>query len=170
VRKVQEELVRLKLRTKPYATKRGRAIGAQSFARGHIYQILSNPLYLGEIKHKGVRHPGQHPALISQTTWDAVQAQLASNTHAKRFRSTASIVSPFAGLIYDAAGHRLLSSHTSKNGKRYRYSVTPEGDSRLPSDSRAKKTRLPAAEIDELVLTNLQAFLRDKRKISTVVR
>ena len=170
VRKVQEELARLKLRTKPYATKRGRAIGALSFARGHIYKILSNPLYLGEIVHKGVRHPGQHPALVSQTTWDAVQAQLAANTHAKRFRSTASIVSPFAGLIHDDAGQRLVSSHTSKNGKRYRYYVTPEADGRLPSDSRAKKMRLPAAEIDELVLTNLRAFLRDKRRISTVVR
>jgi DNA invertase Pin-like site-specific DNA recombinase len=170
VRKVQEELVRLKLRTKPYATKRGRAIGSLSFARGHIYKILSNPLYLGEILHKGVRHPGQHPALVSQATWDAVQAQLAANTHAKRFRSTASIVSPFAGLIYDGAGQRLLSSHTCKNGKRYRYYVTPEGDGRLPSDARAKKTRLPAAEIDELVLTNLQALLRDNRKISDVVR
>jgi DNA invertase Pin-like site-specific DNA recombinase len=170
VGKVQTELARLKLRTKPYATKRGRAIGAMSFARGHIYKILSNPLYLGEITHKGARHPGQHPALISQTTWDAVQAQLAANTHAKRFRSTASIVNPFAGLIHDAAGQRLVSSHTSKNGKRYRYYVTPEVDDRLPSDSRAKKMRLPAAEIDELVLTNLQVLLRDKRKISTVVR
>ena len=63
VRKVQEELARLKLRTKPYATKRGRAIGAQSFARGHIYKILSNPIYLGEIVHKGVRHPGQQSSL-----------------------------------------------------------------------------------------------------------
>jgi site-specific DNA recombinase len=170
VRKVQEELARLTLRTKPYATKRGRAIGALSFARGHIYKILSNPLYLGEILHKGARHPGQHPALVSQITWDAVQAQLAANTHAKRFRSAASIVSPFAGLIYDDTGQRLVSSHTSKNGKRYRYYVTPEADGRLLSDSRAKKMRLPAAEIDELVLTNLQAFLRDKRKISDMVR
>ena len=170
VRKVQEELVRLNLRTKPYATQRGRAIGDLPFARGHIYQILSNPLYLGEIKHKGVRHPGQHPALVSQATWDAVQAQLAANTHTKRFRSTSSVVSPFAGLIYDDAGHRLLSSHTSKNGKRYRYFVTPEIDARLPSDPRGKKVRLPAAEIDELVLTNLRAFLRDQRKISDAVR
>ena len=73
-------------------------------------------------------------------------------------------------MIYDAGGQRLVSSHTSKNGKRYRYYVTPEGDGRLPSDSTGKKMRLPAAEIDELVLTNLQAFLKDKRKISTLDR
>ena len=170
VRKVQEELVRLKLRTKPYAFKRGRAIGDLPFARGHIYKILSNPLYLGEITHKGVRHPGQHPALVSQATWDAVQVQLAANTHAKRFRSKANTVNLLAGLIYDEAGQRLVSSHTSKDGKRYRYYVTPEVHGRLPSDMRVDKLRLPALEIDEFVLKNLQNFLNDKRKISTALR
>src|SRR5213078_3378113 len=37
VRKVQAELARLKLTTKPYATPRGRAVGGLSFARGHLY-------------------------------------------------------------------------------------------------------------------------------------
>ena len=170
VRKVQEKLVRLKLRTKPYAVKRGRAIGNLPFARGHIYKILSNPLYLGEITHKGVRHPGQHPALVSQTIWDAVQSQLAANSHANRSRSKASTINLLAGLIYDVAGLRLVSSYTSKNGKRYRYYVTPEVNGRLPSKSRVNKLRLPAAEIDELVLSNLQDFLKDKQKISVVLR
>src|SRR5256886_10066418 len=75
VRKVQAELARLKLTTKPYATPRGRAVGGLSFARGHIYQILSNPLYIGEIEHRSVRYPAQHPPLIDAATWDAVQAQ-----------------------------------------------------------------------------------------------
>ena len=59
--KVQEELARLKLRTKPYATKRGRAIGAQSFARGHIYKILSNPLYLARSCTRGSVIPDSIP-------------------------------------------------------------------------------------------------------------
>ena len=79
VREVQAELVRLKLKTKPYAVQRGRATGNLPFARGHIYKILSNPLYIGEIEHKGVRYPGQHPPLIDSATWDAVQAQLVAN-------------------------------------------------------------------------------------------
>src|SRR5712675_3443717 len=40
VQRVQTELMRLNLATKPYATPRGRAIGGLSFARGHIYKIL----------------------------------------------------------------------------------------------------------------------------------
>ena len=51
VQRVQTELMRLNLTTKPYATPRGRAVGGLSFARGHIYKILSNPLYIGEIEH-----------------------------------------------------------------------------------------------------------------------
>lgn len=53
VRDVQNELARLNLRTKPYLAQRGRAIGNLPFARGHIYRILSNRLYVGEINHKG---------------------------------------------------------------------------------------------------------------------
>src|SRR6266478_6146263 len=64
VREVQTELARLKFRTKHYSVQRGRAVGDLPFARGHIYKILSNPIYLGEITHKGVNHPGQHPGLI----------------------------------------------------------------------------------------------------------
>src|SRR5258707_569361 len=87
VRELQKELARLKFRTKHYSVQRGRAVGDLPFARGHIYKILSNPIYRGEITHKGVNHPGQHPGLISQKTWDAVQVQLAANKHANRSRS-----------------------------------------------------------------------------------
>jgi DNA invertase Pin-like site-specific DNA recombinase len=59
VARVQTELARLHLTTKPYATPRGRAVGGLSFARGHIYRILSNPLYIGEIEHRGVRYHRQ---------------------------------------------------------------------------------------------------------------
>ena len=124
----------------------------------------------GEIEHKGVRYPGQHPPLIVSATWDAVQAQLAANHHENRTRTNAKSKSLLAGLIYDDAGNRLVSSHATKNGKRYRYYVTPEVNGRLPSKSRVNKLRLPAAEIDELVLSNLQDFLKDKQKISVVLR
>jgi DNA invertase Pin-like site-specific DNA recombinase len=168
VRSVQTELARLKLTTKLYAVQRGRATGNLPFARGHLYKILSNPLYIGEIGHKGIRHPGQHPALITQTTWNAVQAQLAANSHANRSRCNAKSTSLLAGLIYDEAGNRLVSSHATKNGKRYRYYVTSEGSGRSASNS--AKLRLPAATIDQLVLTALRDFLRDKGKISSFLR
>jgi site-specific DNA recombinase len=170
VQLVQTELVRLKLTTKPYATPRGRAVGGLSFARGHLYKILSNPLYIGEIEHRGVRYPGQHPRLIEAATWDAVQAQLAANHHENRTRTNAKSKSLLAGLIYDDAGNRLVSSHATKNGKRYRYYVTSEGTGRSVAAASAPKLWLPATTIDELVLTKLQSFLRDKGRISALLR
>src|SRR6266478_4798985 len=170
VQRVQAELSRLNLTTKPYATPRGRAVGGLSFARGHLYKILSNPLYIGEIEHRGVRYPGQHPPLIDAATWDAVQAQLAANHHENRARTNTKSKSLLAGLIYDDAGNRLVSSHATKNGKRYRYYVTSEGTGRSVAAASAPRLRLPAAMIDELVLTKLQSFLADKAQISTLFR
>jgi hypothetical protein len=141
-----------------------------SFARGHLYKILSNPLYIGEIEHKGVRYPGQHPPLIDGATWDAVQAQLAANHHENRTRTNAKSKSLLAGLIYDDAGNRLVSSHATKNGKRYRYYVTSEGTRRSVAAASVPRLWLPAAMIDELVLTKLQSFLTDKAQISTLLR
>jgi DNA invertase Pin-like site-specific DNA recombinase len=170
VQRVQSELVRLNLTTKPYATPRGRAVGGLSFARGHLYKILSNPLYIGEIEHKGVRYPGQHPPLIDAATWNAVQAQLATNHHENRARTNTKSKSLLAGLIYDDAGNRLVSSHATKNGKRYRYYVTSERTGRSVAAASEPRLWLPAALIDELVLTKLQSFLTDKAQISTLLR
>jgi site-specific DNA recombinase len=170
VQRVQAELARLNLTTKPYATPRGRAVGGLSFARGHLYKILSNPLYIGEIEHKGVRYPGQHPPLIDAATWDAVQAQLVANHHENRARTNVKSKSLLAGLIYDDAGNRLVSSHATKNGKRYRYYVTSQGTGRSVAAASVPRLRLPAATIDELVLTKLQGFLTDKAKISNLLR
>jgi site-specific DNA recombinase len=170
VQRVQAELMRLNLTTKPYETPRGRAVGGFSFARGHIYKILSNPLYIGEIEHRGVRYPGQHPPLIDRKTWDAVQAQLAANHHENRARTNARSKSLLAGLIYDDAGHRLVSSHATKNGKRYRYYITSQGTGRSVATLNSAKLRLPANVLDELLRTKLHNFLMDKAEISILLR
>src|SRR5437763_3506036 len=170
VQRVQAELARLNLRTKPYATPRGRAVGGLSFARGHIYKILSNPLYIGKIEHKGVRYPGQHPPLVDAAVWDAVRAQLAANHHENRTRTNAKSKSLLAGLIYDDVGNRLVSSHATKNGKRYRYYVTSQGAGRLVATPDLTRLWLPAAMIDELVRARLQTLLRDRTQISLLLR
>jgi site-specific DNA recombinase len=170
VREVQKELARLKFRTKHYSVQRGRAVGDLPFARGHIYKILSNPLYAGAIKHGDVNHPGQHPRLISQKIWDAVQGQLAANRHANRSRSNAKSTSLLAGLIFDETGRKLVSSHATNNGRRYRYYITSDGAGRTAPGSNAVKVRVSAAEIDDLVLSTLSRLLNDKQRIANFFR
>ena len=51
----------------------GRSTGGGPVSRGHIYKILSNPIYAGRIAHKGQAHEGQHKPIVSQDLWDQVQ-------------------------------------------------------------------------------------------------
>src|SRR5690348_13297670 len=89
VLKLEGELSRRGVRTKRFVTVTGRVIGDRVFSRGHLYKLLSNPVYLGEIQHKGVRHPGLHEAIVDRETWDAAQAQLAANARARINGTTA---------------------------------------------------------------------------------
>src|SRR6202049_2414356 len=69
VRRVKEEADRLGLSTKRSTTAGGIERGGKPFSRGHLYNLLSNPVYIGEIAHKGQLYPGQQPALIDADTW-----------------------------------------------------------------------------------------------------
>ncbi|MGO8672846.1 MAG: recombinase family protein [Capsulimonadaceae bacterium] len=41
-----------------------------------MYKILSNPIYVGRLAHKGHVHEGQHPRIIERDLWDRVQQRL----------------------------------------------------------------------------------------------
>src|SRR5204862_2080029 len=84
VRRAKEEADRLGLRTKCSTTANGATRGGKPLSRGHIYAVLSNPIYTGQIAHKGELYPGQHPALIDAETWVAVRDQLAANASEHR--------------------------------------------------------------------------------------
>src|SRR5271169_2688951 len=124
VRRVKEEADRLRLRTKRSTTANGAEHGGRSFSRGHIYRLLSNPIYIGQIAHKGQLYPGQHPALIDAETWSTVHDQLAANASRHQSKSNAAEPSLLAGLLTDARGERLTPSHAVKQGRRYRYYIS----------------------------------------------
>jgi hypothetical protein len=42
-------------------SKTGISSGGKSFSRGALYELLANPLCLGEIRHKKLRYPGPTP-------------------------------------------------------------------------------------------------------------
>src|SRR6202047_2911267 len=79
VRRVKEEADRLGLRTKCRTTANGTERGGKLFSRGHLYTMLSNPIYAGQIAHKGQLYPAQHRALIDADTWTAVRNRFDAN-------------------------------------------------------------------------------------------
>src|SRR5690348_12145444 len=57
VRRVKEEADRLGLRTKCTKTGSGTERGGRPFSRGHLYTLLSNPIYIGQIAHEAELYP-----------------------------------------------------------------------------------------------------------------
>src|SRR5271170_557954 len=164
VRRVKEEADRLGLRTKRSTTAKGTERGGKPFSRGHLYTLLSNPIYTGQIAHKGQLHPGQQPALIDDETWSAVRDQLAANTSDHRRRDKAAEPSLLAGLLVDARGERLTPSHAVKKGRRYRYYVSAVLITDAGTD-RAQGWRLAAREIEEAVIRILADVLTSPARL-----
>jgi site-specific DNA recombinase len=151
VRLVKEEADRLGLRTKRRVMAKGAERGGKPFSRGHIYSLLSNPIYAGQIAHKGQLYLGQHSALIDQETWTTVRVRLAANAGTHHRRTRAAEPSLLAGLLVDARGERLTPSHAVKKGRRYRYYVSASLITDAGAD-RAQGWRLAAREIEDAVI------------------
>jgi hypothetical protein len=164
VRRVKDEADRLGLRTKCSMTANGAERGGTPLSRGHIYRLLSNPIYTGRIAHKGQLYPGQHPAQIDDETWTAVQDQLAAHAGDHRRRALAANPSLLAGLLVDAQGERLTPSHVVKKGRRYRYYVSAALITAAAKDD-TLSWRLAAQEIEDCVIRILVDALTSPAKL-----
>ncbi|MEM9879518.1 MAG: recombinase family protein [Pseudomonadota bacterium] len=149
VRKLKDYADAHGLVTKRHQFTSGRVSGGVSFSRGRLYHLLSNPIYIGKIRHKEKTHTGQHEAIIEIDLWDEVQAQLARNRHRRASRTNAANPSPLAGKVFDDAGKALMASHATKNGRRYRYYISKQHV--LQSGSQSPGWRLPAPELEAAV-------------------
>ena len=141
------------LRTKRHQFSTGRTHGDVSFSRGRLYHLLSNPIYIGRIKHRDQTHDGLHQPIINEDTWDRVQSQLRQNRISRQTRRNVASRSPLAGKLFDENGLGLTPSHTNKRGRRYRYYVLNVQDG-----GASASWRLPAGEIETVIA---RAFARD---------
>jgi hypothetical protein len=101
----------------------GRSTGGGLFSRGHVYKLLSNPIYVGRIAHKGQAHEGQHPPIVPQELWEQVQRGLhdhlgAATTKRTRQSSDALLV----GKLFDDGGNRMSEAGAFERQMRRRKS------------------------------------------------
>src|ERR1700694_4058409 len=64
------------------------------------------------------------------------------------------------GLLFDDAGHRMIPTHATKAGVRYRYYVsTPCLHGEAKTASAGSVSRIPAADIEEAIVKSLKEHL-----------
>ena len=78
VRLLKRDLDRREIVSKIRISKNGTRWGGRPFSRGALYELLANPIYIGEIRHKKVRHPGQHKSIVDRRTWRRCRSAFAT--------------------------------------------------------------------------------------------
>ncbi|MBN1546459.1 MAG: recombinase family protein [Syntrophaceae bacterium] len=134
------------------------------FSRGTLYKILSNPLYIGLIRHKGNCYQGQQPAIIDHVSWEKVQHRLAGNASEHRKRITDSC--PLTNKLYDISGERLVPCHSNKRGRRYLYYIS-ESLRGNPKETSLTGWRLPGQEIEQVIAHAAMELIHDEVAVTT---
>ena len=166
VRLLREDLNRHGIVSKKRETASGILKGTKPFSRGALYLMLQNQLYRGQISHKGDTFPGQHDPIIEAELWDTVQDRLAANRNDRATGVGIIDTSLLTGLIFDEDGERLTPSHATKGNKRYRYYISPDQLEEQDNTKSKAIIRIPAGDIESLILRELRGFLSDTLKIS----
>lgn len=158
---VVQELVGRGWSNKEWKTKAGNARGGQPFDRGSLHSLLTNPLYVGKLKHKANVYEGEHEAIVASAVFQRVQKQLQQNARSGGAEHRNRHGALLRRLLYcKACGHTMVHTFTGRNGKRYRYYTCTHA---IKSGRAACPTRsLPAGEIEQLVVDRIRTMANDR--------
>jgi site-specific DNA recombinase len=161
VRAVVQELNQRGWRNKRWRTRKARERGGKLFTNTSLRLLLTNVLYVGNIKHKGQVHPGEHQGIVTDGIWQQVQDLLISQAQSKDASIHNRAGSLLKGLLHcRTCGCRMTPTHAmTTGGKRYRYYVCSAalklGRQRCPAPS------IGAVPIEQVVLEQLKEVARD---------
>jgi hypothetical protein len=111
---------------------------------------------IGEICYKGEILLGEQPAIMDRSLFEAVQQKLsARESHKTLARRKSDHL--LRDLLFDDAGHRIIPTHATKAGVRYRYYVSQpslHGEARIAR--LGSVSRVPAGEIEQAVISTVK--------------
>src|SRR5476649_1248226 len=159
VNELLRDLRERNIRTKTRLLSTGTTRGGILFGRGTLYYVLSNHFYIGEVKYKSEILPGEQPPIMDRPLFEAVRKKsLAQWSHRTTVRNKSEHL--LTGLLFDDAGHRMIPTHATKAGLRYRYyASTPVLHGEARTASAGSVSRIPAADIEDTVAKSLKEYL-----------
>jgi site-specific DNA recombinase len=147
------------IRTKSRLLKTGATRGGILFSRGSLFYLLRNHFYIGEVKYKDEILPGEQPAIMDRALFDAVQQKLTDQwSTLSKVRNASDHL--LTGLLFDNAGHRMVPTHATKFGVRYRYYVSlPHLHGESKTASVGSVSRIPATDIEDVIVKSFHEHL-----------
>ena len=148
---VQDDLRRRGILSKRWTSSTGRTWGGVNFSRGALYWLLRNPVYVGQVAHKGQVYEGRQQAIVDRALWERAQELLSAKSAARERRPIVPGGRPLAGRLFDDRGNAMSPTYTvRRNGRRYPYYVSQA----LLQNEKGRAgsiARVPAEEIERLV-------------------
>ena len=156
--------------TKAWTTKKGVVRPGKAINRASIYKIFHNAVYIGVASYKGEHYPGEHVGIIEKDLWDTVHAHLKKGAPMEKARvaGRGSAPSLLRGLLFSAEGRAFTPGWTKKNTKIYRYYINTDAIN-VGKDA-CDVPRIPAGEIELVVVEKMRALLRAPEVLAHAVR
>lgn len=144
-----------------------RTRAGNNFARGMLYTLLVNPIYIGKIRHKDKVYEGHHKPIITPETLSAAQKLLAENAVEPRGSRKLQHKHLLRGLLFDGQGVIYSPVFTNKNGQRYRYYVSQDKIQRR-KELEKDLLRIPAQEVETLLEKKIRTWFSDMHNLAAI--
>jgi site-specific DNA recombinase len=156
-----KELRQTGMVTKVYTSRGGRTSGGRLFSRGHLYHLLHNRIYRGEIVHRNKVYPGNHVPIIDDDLWQQTQALFKANHQA--WHKDERVRTPFLlkGILFDAAGNRFSPMQGRKGSRAYRYYVN-QVVLQFQEEEHRQIRRMPAEPLEQAVINAVMEALKEE--------
>ena len=135
-------------------TKQGKA-----WDKPHIYRILSNHTYIGQVKYKGSICEGEQEAIVELDVWNRTREILALNEPVPRQTKRMETIAPLKGIL--RCGHcdcAMMPTYARKNGKRYFYYLCSRDSKRAISTCPVRQ--IPAGEVERITREQVVKMLQ----------
>lgn len=136
--------------------------GGIPFARGSLFYLLKNPVYIGKIVHRGNVYDGEHEPIVDDALWNAVQGRLKEKAPPRKRKYNDHQPTLLKGLLVDPYGRQIVGTYSSKSKRRYAYYETRK-DLARPSDP--PSTRIRRALLEQHIIRHLTDLLSDEHAL-----
>jgi site-specific DNA recombinase len=127
--------------------------------------LLTNVVYIGQVRYKDEVHDGEHPAIVDPTVFRRVQETLRAGGNGADYGATGALLQ---GLLRCKPCERAMTpSYTQKGAKRYRYYVCTNAHQRGYDHCPART--VPAGSIERIVVEQVRAIGRDPALLAEVL-
>jgi site-specific DNA recombinase len=155
--------------TKVWVTKKDKARGGTPFEKNTLFHLLTNPIYVGKVDHRGTVYPGEHEGIVDEAVWERVQKLLRRNGNAGGRAARNKHGALLRGLLRCAPCDTAMThTYSQKGERRYRYYVCGRAQKRGWASCPTKS--LPAGEIEKFVVDRVRAIGTDAKLHEEVLK